>query len=101
MYGQFITAYFFFYMKNGSFHSDLLAIFGLISLTAVIFLYPLEEKISIRQRLYAFFISVVIFVGTNVIQMLKWTPVGDVFNIQGVQIRYNRLPPVLLTMTPH
>lgn len=79
---------FFFYMKNGSYHSDLLGIFGLISLTAVIFLYPLKENISIRQRLYAFFIAMVIFVGTYVIQMLKWTPVGDVFNIQGVQVRY-------------
>lgn len=57
-------------------------------LGAVILLYPNNNKISNKVRIGVLLICVIIFYGTYIIQLLTWTPVGQLSPILGVQFRY-------------
>lgn len=57
-------------------------------LGSIIFLYPHNNEISFRDRFAGFFVIAVIFCGTYIIQLLTWTGVGGLYEIQGTQARY-------------
>ena len=54
----------------------------------IMFAYPHKEKYPMKLRLGLFLISFIIFYGTYFIQLLSWTPVGQLYPIFGVQTRY-------------
>lgn len=56
-------------------------------LGALIFLYPLKEKFSNKFKIGLLAIIVMIYFGTFIVQLLSWTPVGNIY-ILGVQPRY-------------
>ena len=49
--------------------------------------YPLDEKFNLKTRIGLFIISLIIFIGTYLIQFFTWTPVGQTL-IVGTQARY-------------
>ncbi len=57
-------------------------------LGAIIFLYPHNNAISFRDRFAGLFVILFVFCGTYTIQLLTWTSVGDLYEIQGIQPRY-------------
>lgn len=57
-------------------------------LGAILLLYPNKYKITKRERTGVFIICILIFVGTYLIQLLTWTPVGQLNFIEGIQFRY-------------
>lgn len=77
-----------FYVSTDLFSSAFLVCVGLISFIFVVFLYPIKEKIPLKYKIIVLIILVINYFGTYVIQLLKWTPVGQLFPILGVQPRY-------------
>lgn len=59
----------------------------LMFLGAVGLLYP-HEKINLKSRIGAFIVLMMIYVGTYIVLLLTWTPVGQLNEIAGVQARY-------------
>ena len=51
-------------------------------------LYPLKEKIRFLNKLKAFIILVIIYVGLFFVQYLTWVPVGSHIIVSGVMGRY-------------
>lgn len=54
----------------------------------IMFAYPHKEKYPMKLRVGLCLISLIIFYGTYFIQLLSWTPVGQLYPILGVQERY-------------
>ncbi|WP_407414530.1 DUF2142 domain-containing protein, partial [Methanobrevibacter sp.] len=77
-----------FYVSTDLFTSDFLLYVGLISFIFVVFLYPIKEKIPLKYKIIGLMVLVINFFGTCFVQLLKWTPVGQLFPILGVQPRY-------------
>lgn len=77
-----------FYVSTDLFSSAFLVCVGLVSFIFVVFLYPIKEKIPLKYKIIVLIILVINYFGTYVIQLLKWTPVGQLFPILGVQPRY-------------
>lgn len=71
------------HMHNSDFMSPMYQLF----LGALIFLYPLKEKFSRNFRIGALAVAVLVYIGTFVIQLLTWTPVGSIYT-EGIQARY-------------
>lgn len=54
---------------------------------AVCLMYP-HPRFNIKTRLGALLVSAMIYVGTYIVLLLTWTPVGNITEIAGVQQRY-------------
>ena len=50
-------------------------------------MYP-HEKINLKSRIGALIVLLMIYVGTYIVLLLTWTPVGQLNDIAGVQARY-------------
>ena len=59
----------------------------LMFLGAVGILYP-HEKINLKSKLGALIVFLIIYIGTYIVLLLTWTPVGQLDDIIGVQSRY-------------
>ena len=59
----------------------------LMFLGAVGLLYP-HEKINLKSKVGALIVLLMIYVGTYIVLLLTWTPVGQLDEIAGVQARY-------------
>lgn len=55
---------------------------------ALILLYPIKDKLSLKLRTGVLIVAGMFIVGTFIIQLLTWTPVGYIGSIQGIQLRY-------------
>ncbi len=71
------------HMHNSDFISPIYQLF----LGALIFLYPLKEKFSRNFRIASLAIVILVYIGTFMIQLLTWTPVGSIYT-EGIQARY-------------
>ncbi|MBQ9025450.1 MAG: DUF2142 domain-containing protein [Methanobrevibacter sp.] len=82
--------YYTFSMYSGTviYSSSSLTFIGLASIVLVTFLYPIKEKIPLKYRISLLIIIAINYFGTYIIQLLKWTPVSQIYNILGVQSRY-------------
>ena len=77
-----------FYNGIELFSSDLLLGLGLISFIFVVFFYNIKENIPLKYKLLVLLVLIINFFGTYIIQLFKWTPVGQLYPILGVQSRY-------------
>ncbi|MDR2544435.1 MAG: DUF2142 domain-containing protein [Methanobrevibacter sp.] len=59
-----------------------------IFLVSIFFLYPMKTFIKLKSRTGGFLVIGILFIGTYIIQLLTWTPVGQLYHIEGVQNRY-------------
>ena len=59
----------------------------LMFLGAVSFLYPCE-RFNIKTKIGALLVGVIFYIGTYLILLLTWTPIGQLNQIIGVQERY-------------
>ena len=84
--GELINALFVYSYPPFAYSSGLLTVIQVLFLGAVIFAYPVKN--TIKTRIGVLFTALVVFFGTYVIQLLTWTPVGDLSNILGVQVKY-------------
>ena len=71
------------HVHNSEFISPIYQLF----LGALIFLYPLKEKFSRNFRIVSLAIVILVYIGTFMIQLLTWTPVGNIYT-EGIQPRY-------------
>lgn len=88
------------HMYTGNFISMLLIMF----IGATTLFYPLDEKFDLKTRIGTLIVSVIIFVGTYLIQFFTWTPVGQMV-IVGTQSRYFlplfALAPIIFNLNKH
>ena len=61
--------------------SDFLKSVYLIFISSLWLLYPISSKINIKSRIVSFFTCVIIYIGTGIIQIITWSPVGDFFSV--------------------
>ena len=59
----------------------------LMFLGAIGLLYP-HEKINLKSKVGALIVLLMVYVGTYIVLLLTWTPVGQLNDIAGVQARY-------------
>ncbi len=71
------------HMHNSDFISPIYQLF----LGVLIFLYPLKEKFSRNFRIVSLAIVILVYIGTFMVQLLTWTPVGSIYT-EGIQARY-------------
>ena len=76
-----------FSMVEFSYESQLLTLFGLLFMGAIIFLYPNKLEISTKSRIGVLIVALMIFIGTFTIQLLTWTSVGKLYDVS-LQPRY-------------
>ena len=79
---------FMFYVNADFFSSSSLVGLGLISFIFVVFFYNIKENIPLKYKLLVLLVLIINFFGTYIIQLFKWTPVGQLYPILGVQSRY-------------
>lgn len=60
---------------------------NLLFLGALTFFYP-TDKFRMKTRIGALIMGVLLYVGTYVISLITWTPIGQIKLIEGVQLRY-------------
>lgn len=78
---------FYFGVPPFDYESELLTIFGLLFMGAIIFLYPHKTELSKKSRIGALIVILIIFFGTFTIQLLTWSSVGVLYGVD-IQPRY-------------
>ena len=78
---------FMFSHDNNQYTNNFISMLLILFIGAVSLFYPLDEKFNIKTRIGLLIISLIIFIGTYLIQFFTWTPVGQTL-IVGTQARY-------------
>ena len=73
--------------EGGEYVASYFISFLLTLFVAFISLYPTNVKIGLKERIGVFIIFLIIYVGTFVVQLLSWNPVGQM-TFNGVHTRY-------------
>lgn len=86
IFSGFFTFYSF-RIEGGQYVGSVFISFLLTLFVAFISLYPENTKINLKSRIGALIVFVIIYVGTYLVQLLSWSPVGDLV-LDGAHTRY-------------
>lgn len=86
--GYIFKGFFSFSFKGNNYGSPFIEGIYPMFFGAICLLYPNKYKITKKTRILVFLVIYLIFTGTYMVQLLTWTPVGNLHSISGTQFRY-------------